>query len=455
MWTWHRWTLILGPLTFAAAMLFAPQQAFFVLATVLIVPFFCIVALRTAALWNTAVRHAPLDAAEVEPPNELGTLPRYSVLVPIYDEASIVPDLVTALKALDYPSDRLEIFLILEDVDTDTRAAVAATTLPPHMTPVIVPDGSPRTKPRALNYALRRVTGDLVVIYDAEDVPEPEQLRRAAALLAMDPALGCVQARLNVLNDNETWLTRQFAIEYTVLFDCLLPTLDRLGLPVPLGGTSNHFSRDVLEEVGGWDPFNVTEDADLGIRLARNGWTVKVLPSTTWEEAPATFKTWLKQRTRWLKGWMQTYLVHMRAPGATARDLGWLRFFGLQVLMGGLILSALVHPWFYVVAISELVYGPLRTLHHGTLSDLVMVVGIINLVLGYATGVALGCVAVAGRARHSLAKWALLMPVYWLLISLAAYRALLQLASTPYSWEKTQHRPRAAFAGSGQKTNAA
>lgn len=223
-------------------MLFAPQQAFFVLATVLIVPFFCIVALRTAALWNTAVRHAPLDAAEVEPPNELGTLPRYSVLVPIYDEASIVPDLVTALKALDYPSDRLEIFLILEDVDTDTRAAVAATTLPPHMTPVIVPDGSPRTKPRALNYALRRVTGDLVVIYDAEDVPEPEQLRRAAALLAMDPALGCVQARLNVLNDNETWLTRQFAIEYTVLFDCLLPTLDRLGLPVPLGGTSNHFS---------------------------------------------------------------------------------------------------------------------------------------------------------------------------------------------------------------------
>lgn len=310
IWTWHKWTLILGPLAFAAAMLLAPQQAFFVLATLLIVPFFCIVALRTAALWNTTFGHASRPAsaaAEARSEDDSEVLPRYSILVPIYDEAAVVPDLVAALDALDYPRDRLEIFLILESVDAETRAAVAATPLPPHMIPVIVPDGSPRTKPRALNYALRRATGDLVVIYDAEDVPEPDQLRRAAALLATDPTLGCVQARLNVLNDAETWLTRQFAIEYTVLFDCLLPTLDRLGLPVPLGGTSNHFSRAVLEKVGGWDPFNVTEDADLGIRLARTGWTVKVLASTTWEEAPANFKTWLKQRTRWLKGWMQNY----------------------------------------------------------------------------------------------------------------------------------------------------
>lgn len=217
-------------------------------------------------------------------------------------------------------------------------------------------------------------------------------------------------------------------------------------MPVPLGGTSNHFSRTALEEVGAWDPFNVTEDADLGIRLARNGWTVKVLASTTWEEAPPTFKAWLKQRTRWLKGWMQTYLVHMRAPGVTVRDLGPLQFLGLQVLMGGLILSALVHPWFYVLAIVEAAYGPLRTLHHHALSELVTVVGIINLVLGYATGVALGCVAVAGRGRHGLAAWAFLMPVYWLLISLAAYRALFQMVSAPYRWEKTQHRPRADFA---------
>lgn len=441
---WQKATLLLLLPALAIAAFIVPEQAVFAFAAVLVLPFFCVVALRTMALWHAFFGRAREPAAGISE-TETAPLPRYSLLVPIYDEAAIVPDLVAALGTIDYPHDKLEVLLILESVDADTRAAVAATALPTHIAVVVVPDGSPRTKPRALNYALRRATGDLVVVYDAEDMPEPDQLRRAAELLASDARLGCVQARLNVLNDNETWLTRQFAIEYTVLFDCLLPTLERLGLPVPLGGTSNHFSRAVLEEVGGWDPFNVTEDADLGIRLARSGRSVKVLSSTTWEEAPATFNTWLKQRTRWLKGWMQTYLVHMRDPVRTARDLGWLQFFGLQVLMGGLILSALVHPWFYVVAIAEATYGPLRTLHHHTLSDIVTVLGIVNLILGYVSGVALGCVAVAGRGRPGLALWALLMPAYWLLISLAAYRALLQLASSPYRWEKTQHRPRAAF----------
>lgn len=441
---WQKATLLLLLPVFAVTAAAAPEQAVFMLAAVLVLPFFCVVVLRTAALWHTSVGSRPARSIAAAAP-EPAVLPHYSLLVPLYDEAHIVPDLVAALRAIDYPQDRMEVLLILESVDAKTLAAVRAAPLPPNIRVVVVPDGSPRTKPRALNYALRRATGDLVVVYDAEDVPEPDQLRHAAALLAAHPGLGCVQARLNVLNDRETWLTRQFAIEYTVLFDCLLPTLERLGLPVPLGGTSNHFSRAVLDEVGGWDPFNVTEDADLGIRLARGGWAVKVLPSTTWEEAPASFRSWLTQRTRWLKGWMQTYLVHMRDPARTARDLGWLRFFGLQVLMGGLILSTLVHPWFYLVAFAEAAYGPLRTLHDHALSDVVTVLGAINLFLGYVSGVALGCVAVAGRGRRRLAAWALLMPVYWLLISLAAYRALFQLVSAPYKWEKTQHRPRAAF----------
>lgn len=443
-WPWQKRTLVLVVPAYALAAALAPSQALFVLATVLVLPFFCVVALRTAALWSTAlVRVRGPEAA----PIGVGParLPRYTLLVPVYDEAAVIPDLVVALGALDYPADLLQILLILEEKDAATRAVVDEAALLPHMTVVVVPDGEPRTKPRALNYALPRATGDLVVVYDAEDVPEPDQLRRAARLLAADPRLGCVQARLNVLNAEESWLTRQFAIEYTVLFDCLLPTLERLRLPVPLGGTSNHFPRAVLEEVGAWDPFNVTEDADLGIRLARSGRAVKVLGSTTWEEAPASFGIWLKQRTRWLKGWMQTYLVHMRRPLATARDLGWLQFFGLQILMGGLILSALVHPWFYAVAAVEAAMGPLSTLHHHTLSNAVKVLGIVNLFLGYVSGVALGCVAVAGRGRLGLAAWAFLMPLYWLLISLAAYRALFQLASAPYSWEKTQHRPRAAF----------
>lgn len=443
-WAWQRWTLLGLLAVIAATAAVAPEHAIFVVAALLVLPFFCVVALRTAALWHVALRRLPAVGGVAA--LESALLPSYTLLVPIYDEARVVPDLVAALDAIDYPRERMQVLLILESTDQETRAAVAATALPPHMATVVVPEGHPRTKPRALNYALRRATGDLVVVYDAEDVPETDQLRRAARLLATNAKLGCVQARLNVLNDQETRLTRQFAIEYTALFDCLLPAIERLGLPVPLGGTSNHFPRAVLEQMGGWDPFNVTEDADLGIRLARSGWTVKVLDSTTWEEAPGEFKSWLKQRTRWLKGWMQTYLVHMRNPLRTARDLGWAPFLGLQVLMGGLILSTLVHPWFYAVAIVEAAYGPLRTLHHHTLSDIVTAIGLANLVLGYVSGFALGCVAVVGRGRHRLAAWALLMPAYWLLISFAAYRALYQLATTPYSWEKTQHRPRAAFA---------
>ncbi|HEX2841522.1 glycosyltransferase [Hyphomicrobium sp.] len=443
-WRWQKWILLLAFLVFGAAAIFDPHYAIFVLAAVLVFPFFCVVALRAAALWFTAFPSAKQTATVIFETD--ANLPRYTLLVPLYDEAEIAAELVGALSAIDYPVDKLQILLILEELDIRTRRAVGAMQLPIQMSVVVVPDGSPRTKPRALNYALCRATGDLVVIYDAEDVPEPNQLRRAASLLMANPKLGCVQARLNVLNDSETWLTRQFAIEYTVLFDCILPALERLTLPVPLGGTSNHFSKAALEAVGGWDPFNVTEDADLGIRLARTDWMVQVVNSTTWEEAPATFRSWRNQRTRWLKGWMQTYLVHMRKPLKTARDLGWLRFFGLQILMGGLILSALVHPWFYVVAAMEAVHGPLRSLDHQGLSDAVWVLGIVNLILGYATGVALGWVAVAGRGRQRLAWWAILMPIYWLLISFAAYRALYQLVTTPYSWEKTQHRSRSDFA---------
>lgn len=444
IWPWQKRALALLLPALAAVAILAPNHIAFIVAAALALPFLCIVALRTAALCRT-LAEKPRTTDPARPEASALPLPRYSILVPLYDEAAVVPDIVSALESLDYPADRIEVFLALEETDTATREAVEAATLPPYMTAVTVPDGEPRTKPRALNYVLPRTTGDLIVIYDAEDMPEPDQLRLAVQALSARPELGCVQARLNVLNAEETWLTRQFAIEYTVLFDCMLPTLEALKLPVPLGGTSNHFTRSALADAGAWDPFNVTEDADLGIRLARNGWAVGTVASTTWEEAPATFASWLKQRTRWLKGWMQTFLVHMRNPARAARDLGWRQFAGLQVLMGGLVLSALVHPWFYVAAAAEAMFGPLNTPGNDALAHAVRVITTVNLLLGYAVGVALGCVAVAGRGRRNLAVCAVFMPVYWLLISFAAYRAMFQLFSSPYRWEKTQHRPRAAF----------
>ncbi len=336
--------------------------------------------------------------------------------------------------------DKLEVLLIVESIDAETRAALRASRLEPHMRVLVVPDGEPRTKPRACQYALQFARGEYVVVYDAEDAPEPDQLRRALqALRAAPDRLGCLQAQLNIYNSGASWLTRQFTIEYTALFDCILPTLERLELPVPLGGTSNHFPRAVLLAVGGWDPYNVTEDADLGIRLARAGWQVGVLSSTTWEEAPPIFSVWRGQRTRWLKGWIQTYGVHMREPRRLWRELGARRFLGFQVLMGGLILSALVHPWFYALLALDLWQGRLLGVPGSVFGQSLLWIGIFNLIAGYVSAIGLGAVAAARRGRPGLAAHAILMPVYWLAISFAAYRALAQLITAPYYWEKTEH----------------
>ncbi len=441
IWIWQQlcFLLLAGALIASGGLAMRPALA--ALFAILALPFLCVVLLRAFALWHASSGgRAPLEPASGAGADD--HLPPYTVLVPLFREANVVPDLVDTLSALNYPADKLQIIFITESVDGDTRLALAAAELRPHMQVVIVPDGEPRTKPRALNFAFAQATGDYVVVYDAEDMPEPDQLRHALCRLRAAPKLGCVQARLDIYNSDDTWLTRQFAIEYTALFDCLLPALERLRLPLPLGGTSNHFPRRVLEEVGAWDPYNVTEDADLGIRLARGGWRVAVIGTTTWEEAPETFKIWLGQRIRWLKGWMQTYLVHMREPFRLLRELGLIPFIGLQVLMGGVLLSALVHPWFYALAMLDAVYGVLVISENSIAGQMLWWLGLFNLATGYATGVALGGMAVTRRGRGGLAAHALLMPVYWLLISYAAYRALWQFAAAPFYWEKTEHNAR-------------
>lgn len=370
--------------------------------------------------------------------------PRYSVLVPLYREAQVVPGLVAALSDLDYPPARLEILIVVEEVDGETQAAIIAETMPSHMRMVVVPDGQPRTKPRAINHALGQTSGDYVVVFDAEDLPEPDQLNRALAVLRSDPErIGCVQASLNVYNAEAGFLTRQFTLEYTSLFDLQLPALDRFGFVVPLGGTSNHFPRRVLEEMCGWDAYNVTEDADLGIRLARAGYRVATLGSTTWEECPDRFRVWLGQRTRWLKGWMQTWLVHMRHPVTLARDLGWWKFLTLQLLLTNLVLSPVVHPWLYAALAADCLAGEPFGPPENLLEAALWWVSVANIVVGYAAAVSLAAFAALRRGWPELIRSAPLLPLYWLLISLAAYRALWQLVRAPHFWEKTEHGRRA------------
>jgi len=367
-------------------------------------------------------------------------LPRYTVLVPMYDEPEVLPTLVYSLAALDYPSDRLDIVLVLEARDTATRSAAARLRLPRSMRILVVPTGGPQTKPKALNYALASARSDLVVVFDAEDRPEPDQLRIAAhAFSRGGPRLACVQARLNVYNPGDSFWTRQFALEYSALFDGLLPALDRLRLPIPLGGTSNHFRLPVLRGVGAWDPFNVTEDADLGIRLARAGYRTGTIASTTWEEAPISRKIWVGQRTRWLKGWIQTWLVHMRHPRRLLRDLGTRQFLGVLVTFGGVLLSVLVYPIALLAMALTWWLGGFGGAALTGIGSWLWLIAVVNLSVGILAPMVAAALAVWRRGRPRLLLSVLWMPVYWVLISLAGYRALVDLARRPHYWEKTRH----------------
>jgi len=241
--------------------------------------------------------------------------PQYTILCPLYREAEVVPQFVQAMQALDYPADKLQILFLTEENDAETRKAIAAMHLPLHFSIVTVPDGQPRTKPRACHFGLLQATGDYVVIYDAEDVPDPLQLKKAVLTFAnYDSDVACVQAKLNYYNGNQNLLTRWFTVEYCLWFDLMLPGMQQTKLPLPLGGTSNHFRMEMLHRVGAWDPFNVTEDCDLGLRLARSGLKTVMLNSITYEEANSQLKNWMRQRSRWIKGCLLTYLVYMREP---------------------------------------------------------------------------------------------------------------------------------------------
>ncbi len=365
---------------------------------------------------------------------ETGPLPTYTILVPLYREAKILPQLTRSLSALDYP--RLDIKLVVEEDDQETCDAADASAATGPFEVIRVPYSLPRTKPKACNYALRFARGDFLVVYDAEDRPEPDQLRKAVKRFReVPPETVCLQARLSIDNADDSWIARMFALDYAVWFKALLPGLDSLGVPMPLGGTSNHFRTSILRAVGGWDPFNVTEDADLGIRLAQLGYGISMLDSTTFEEAPARLGSWLKQRSRWLKGYMQTWLVHMRDPAALTRRVGWRGVLAMQLFLGGAVWSALFNPALWLVFIVSCIC--LRS--HGDLRAVEMLARISGLGL-LAANVMLSGLAISGARRKMVLVWcALCFTFYWVLISIAAYRGLWQLVFKPFYWEKTAH----------------
>lgn len=360
--------LLLMVFILAAPTLFEP--AFLpIVAALLLIP-------ALMRLWAAVSRRPPRS-----PPAMLSDaeLPTYSVLVPLRDEAQMVPQLALAMRGLDFPPEKLRVHFIVEETSGATVDAVRRELSDPRFELIVVPDALPRTKPKALNYALPMVTGQFLVVYDAEDIPEAGQLRLAASTFAEQPDIGCLQAELVVDNADESLLTALFAGEYAGQFGLMLPLIARLGLPMPLGGTSNHFRVAALRGLGGWDSFNVTEDADLGVRLARYGLRTATIASQTGEEAPVTMRPWLKQRTRWMKGWMQTLIVHNGDWRQLLKDLGWRGFLGFQIYVGSMVLSAPLHTAFMLSLLIGLGAGGI-----GQPLDLLDLVAAVTFLIGYA-----------------------------------------------------------------------
>ncbi|WP_243375628.1 glycosyltransferase [Microvirga solisilvae] len=412
-------------------LVFSPSISLSFCALLLSPLFLCIVVLRLAAsLVSNPLRpilHNRADDA---------SLPVYTIIIALYRERRVVSRLIAALKRLDYPSAKLDIKLVLESDDHETPVALNAIDLPGNITIITAPPGQPRTKPRALNVALPLARGRFITVYDAEDMPDPDQLRMAVATFSPLPRnVACLQARLTIDNTDDSWLTRLFTIEYAALFDVFNPGLAEIGSPIPLGGTSNHFRTDILKSIHGWDAWNVTEDADLGLRLARLGYGVSDLPSSTLEEAPITFKAWLMQRTRWMKGFMQTGICHSRNPISCLSQFGFWKFYASFSLTAGAVLSALLYPF-----CTGLLFAMWLLDHAHTPWSALWYAGSLTL---FCAGVASifipACIALHRRRLWRLLPWVLMLPFYYVLVSLAAWRGLWELATAPFRWNKTSH----------------
>jgi glycosyltransferase XagB len=270
-------------------------------------------------------------------------------------------------------------------------------------------------------------------------VPDPGQLRLSVATFSRLPRrYACLQARLTIDNTDDSWLTRLSTIEYAALFDVFNPGLAEIGSPIALGGTSNHFRTAALRDICGWDAWNVTEDADLGIRLSRLGYRIADLPSSTLEEAPITLRAWMKQRTRWMKGYVQTCCVHSRQPGRALSELGFWRFLGALSITLGRVLSALGYPFFTGLFAASCLRGSPVT--SSALWDAAWFAQSLTLfVSGVAAIFIPALVALSRRKLWRLLPWVLLLPIYYALVSLAAWRSLFELVTAPFHWNKTSH----------------
>lgn len=367
--------------------------------------------------------------------------PTYTILCPLYKEWKVIPQFVDAITKLDYPKDKLQVMLLLEQDDTESLQHISDFELPAYFQTIVVPDSKPKTKPKACNYGLRYATGDYVVIYDAEDVPDPLQLKKAILAFEKSPTnVACVQAKLNFYNPHQNPLTRAFSAEYSLWFDLVLPGLQSISAPIPLGGTSNHFSTHILRLLKGWDSFNVTEDADLGTRLFKKGYQTIIVDSETLEEANSQVRNWFAQRGRWIQGYIQTYLVHMRRPQDFLHNKKKYHLITYQFIILGKVMSMFVNLFLWGTTITYFAFRPeVGAFIESFFPAPILYLGVFCLIVGnfvYMYYYMIGCMK---HGHYELLKYTLLVPIYWLMMSFAAWRALYKFITAPHYWAKTKH----------------
>lgn len=459
---WQKWIPMILVAALVLTFIVSARIGMIVLLAASNIAFFVSVSFKTIAAVRWPFRRAQIERFELSVVRERSRrqlpvlwherlsdaeLPIYTILIPAYNEPNVIGKVINNLDELDYPKSKLEVLILLEEDDLDTLAAAKAMRPPEYVRILVVPSGHPQTKPRACNYGLAFAKGEFVVIYDAEDHPDPGQLREAVREFKQDEferqfidqdqeELVCTQAALNYFNADYNVITRMFSVEYSQWFDAMLPGLDDSGIPLPLGGTSNHFRTHELRQIGGWDPYNVTEDADLGLRAAADGLRVSTIQSVTWEEACSQTPAWIRQRTRWIKGYMITAAVNTRHPVATWRKTGLRGMIGTIGLILGTPLAFLLYP----VALTTTLITYIGVQFIGLdLPEWLIVGGIINMIFGNLMMVLSAGITSYFRYGWRIAVFAVFLPVYWTLHSFAAWRAAFQMIRDPFTWEKTPH----------------
>lgn len=441
LYPWQKVLLAFLVVTFLLGLLIDPKLTGIVLVMILSLLYFLDLLFSTSLLLKSLHVSPEIDITD----NEIAklnkrTLPLYTILCPLYREGQILGHFIKGLSALNWPKNRLQVLLLIEEDDEETRKALKKIKLPKFIKALIVPDSQPKTKPKACNFGLACARGEFIVVYDAEDLPEPNQLKKAyLTFKKLDSKVICLQSKLNYYNPDNNILTRLFSIEYSLWFDLILPGLQSVEAPIPLGGTSNHFKTAILKKIQGWDPFNVTEDCDLGVRLFKEGYKTAIINSLTLEEALTSPKRWIRQRSRWIKGYLQTYFVHTRDPLELVKKQGLKSLF-FHLVIGARMMFIFVNPilWaatFLYFALYSFV-GPVIEEIYPTL---IFYIASVSLVFGNFIYFYNYMIAAAIRKQWEFIKYVFLVPFYWAITSIAAVLAGYQLFANPHFWEKTHH----------------